>query len=418
MTSFSRPRVRLACCRALFGASGACALFCAGCSASSTDRAWVAMSDQGSSGGSGGSAGLAVGGGLHLDVGGGGGAAGVAVDEACITTTASAQPQPAVLELVLDISGSMAWPPGWAPPADDPEQGPPAGPTKWDITGPALRIAVDSLSADTALGLSVFPNLGDCVIDQPELPITILGKPGASAREAFDDSIRNVDPYGGTPTEDAYSRGVSYLEQTELAGQKFLLLITDGVPTYSLDCEGDGLTPVPTQPLVDAAGAAYQKGIRTFVIGSPGSEAARSALSAMASAGHTAEPGCIDQGPNFCHFDMTAQQDLGSGLAEALRQIASSIVSCQYTIPAPPPGQALDKGKVNVTFVAADGTTHGVPRDASETECNSGWQYSADGKTLQLCSDACQLVNGYQGAGDSVAVVFGCVNQDRGGIPR
>jgi hypothetical protein len=81
-------------------------------------------------------------------------------------------------------------------------------------------------------------------------------------------------------------------------------------------------------------------------------------------------------------------------------------------------GQRLDRGKVNVTFNAPDGATHHIPRDASETECNSGWQYSADGKTLQLCKDACELVNAKQGSVQAVAVVFGCVNQDRGGPPK
>ena len=417
MASLSNARARFVRSTAIFVACGGAALLSAGCSAAGDHHSSVAAPGQGGSGAPSSADGLGVGGGVQLNVNSGG-AASAGVSEACVTTRARAQAEPAVLELVLDISGSMAWPPGWAPPADDPQQGPPAGTTKWDITGPALTAAVDSLSPDTALGLSLFPNADDCAIDQPELPITILGAAGSVARQDFATSIQNVSPYGGTPTEDAYALGVKYLDRSKLPGQKFLLLITDGVPTYAANCKGDGQTPVPTQALIAVAAAAYQKGIRTFVIGSPGSEAARTPLSAMASAGHTAQPGCLDQGPTYCHFDMTQQKDLSAGLATALHQIASSIVSCQYAIPDAPSGQTLDKGKVNVTFTASDGSTHSVPRDASETECNSGWQYSPDGKTIQLCKDACDLVNADHGSNKSTAVVFGCVNQDRGGAPK
>ena len=54
-----------------------------------------------------------------------------------------------------------------------------------------------------------------------------------------------------------------------------------------------------------AAGAGV--GIRTFVIGAPGSESARTVLSKLAQNGGTAPPGCDPEQGN-CHFDMTTKE--------------------------------------------------------------------------------------------------------------
>jgi hypothetical protein len=50
-------------------------------------------------------------------------------------------------------------------------------------------------------------------------------------------------------------------------------------------------------------------GIRTFVVGVPGSEPARTVLSSIAKQGGTAADGCDPQLGN-CHFDMTMAKDL------------------------------------------------------------------------------------------------------------
>ena len=183
-------------------------------------------------------------------------------------------------------------------------------------------------------------------------------------------------PNGGTPTHDAFKIGVATISQTTLTGNRFVVLITDGQPTYAEGCAGTGRQQDANdpRPIIEEARRAAQQGIRTFVIGSPGSEEANAAgfpqartwLSMMAAAGGTAVAGCSDNGPNFCHFDMTQQTDFSKALQDTLKLIVGTVVGCSYPIPAS--SGAIDPNKVNVFFTpAADCGL--VPRFAGMGAC-------------------------------------------------
>ncbi|HEY3495803.1 MAG TPA: vWA domain-containing protein [Polyangiaceae bacterium] len=339
-----------------------------------------------------------------------GGEQGIDPDEACALATDTVEAIPAVLELVIDTSGSMTWPPGWAPTPDD--DTPPPGATKWEITRDALEVAVDTLAPEVALGANFYPNVsgddvGICLLNRVALPIAPLGAAGSSARGDWSSALADVVPIGGTPTEGAYLFGIEQLSSTQLDGSKFLLLITDGTPTCTLDCEcTDDNLPVDSDPLIAEAASALEDGIRTFVIGSPGSEGTRGVLSALATAGGTAKENCSDDGPVYCHFDMTTEPDLANGLARALDQVAMSLRSCEYPIPEPPDDRTLDRDRVNVLYTPSSGETETVPRDPSATKCDEGWQYSDDGKSILLCGEACEAAKADVGA--RVEVLFGC----------
>src|SRR5688572_9440293 len=109
---------------------------------------------------------------------------------------------------------------------------------------------------------------------------------------------------------------------TASGNQKFMLLITDGAPTMSEGCNGgDGdngqVQDMPTEPIIAEIAGAYAQGIRTFLIGSPGSEESaeetggdmRPWLSRAAVESGTDEAGCAVDGPNFCHMDMTRSEE-------------------------------------------------------------------------------------------------------------
>jgi hypothetical protein len=173
------------------------------------------------------------------------------------------------------------------------------------------------------------------------------------------------------------------------------------------------MNPVDPSPLVGAATAAATAGVRTFVIGSPGSDSneagndTRAALSAMAEAGGTAFPGCSHDGPNFCHFDMTQEADFATALTEALAQISGQVLSCTYTIPAPPDGKDLDLEKVNVKlFSSAAVEPELIGQSPEGVACTNGWQYSAGGTELELCGATCEQVKSLSGA--RVEIEFGC----------
>lgn len=330
-------------------------------------------------------------------------------DAACAASTDAARPLPPVVQLVVDTSGSMDWPPGWAP--SSPDDSKPPGATKWEITRDALLDAVASLGPDIALGASFFPSVaqeGDtCLLNEQAVPIALLGEAQSEARAAWEAALGDVDPEGATPTHGAYLFGLEQLTTSKLEGDRVILLLTDGTPTCTLSCEcTEDNEPVDSQPLIGEANEAFANGVRTFVIGSPGSEETRAVLSELAAKGGTARSDCSHDGPEYCHFDMTTTPDLAKGLAQALEEIGMSLRSCEYPIPAPPAGQALDPDLVNVLYTPESADTETIARDASTDECNEGWQYSADGKNIVLCGAACERVRAEPSG--TVEVLFGC----------
>ena len=139
--------------------------------------------------------------------------------------------------------------------------------------------------------------------------------------------LQNQRTAGNTPTHDAFLYAVDTIAASPLMGNKYVVLVTDGSPTFSLGCVGDGRTSVDTAPLIQAAAEATTRGVKTFVIGSPGSEEARSSLSAMATQGGTAPPGCSDTGPTYCHFDIDNGAGLVSSAQRGLQRFTGSVIT-------------------------------------------------------------------------------------------
>jgi hypothetical protein len=300
------------------------------------------------------------------------------------------------LELLVDTSGSMS------------QRAPGVRGSKWQVTSQALLSAVEGMPSETSVGVVFYPNVPNnaqpCFDQSEVVSAAPLAAAGSAQRQKINTAFGRQNPRGGTPTHDAYRYTLTQLEASSTAGSRFVVLITDGQATYSLGCKGGGQNAVDPQPLIDEAARALAAGIYTFVIGSPGSEGARTSLSQMAEPGGTATPGCSHNGPNYCHFDMTTQNDLGAGLANALSEITGIALSCRYDIPAAPAGNVLDPDKVNILFAPPGGTQQLIPR-SSGSGCASGWQYSADQSQIQLCGSTCDEVRGSNGG---VTLQFGC----------
>jgi hypothetical protein len=330
---------------------------------------------------------------------------------------------PVVIELVVDTSGSMG-------------QAAPGGTaSKWVVTRDALKAAMNTLPASTGVGVLYFPNMNTtqsdpahdetdpprpvtaCVNEAGALPIDLLGAPGSAHRTAITASLDKLRPAAGTPTADAYGIGLTAIQATTLPGKRFIVLITDGQPTFLSGCRGTGniVDAVDPRPIIDLVKGGMAGGIETFLIGSPGSEQvgvpvfadARTWLSMAASIGGTATPGCSDNGPNFCHFDMSQKPNFAEALRGALQQIVGSVLSCEYTLPPPPAGTTLDPSKVNVIFTS-EGTKPELIGKSPDGACTAGWQYSADGAHVDLCPDTCNRVQGSQNP--QVDLLFGCTS--------
>ena len=190
------------------------------------------------------------------------------------------------------------------------------------------------------------------------------------------------------------------------------MLVTDGVPTLSQGCQGpDSFSaPVDPSPIIDAIAAAEQSGILTVVIGAPGSSSvtsnldARHWLSKAARAGGTARCNCSDDGPSFCHVDMSQSTDLAAGIGYALRQVSCGLVNCQSMLPPPPVGGALDPCKVNIAYHTS--TETGLIRRNDASDCQYGWHLSDDDKMLEICPGTCAALQCEPYS--SLLMFFGC----------
>jgi hypothetical protein len=332
---------------------------------------------------------------------GGSGTAGDGGVTKCTGTEQGTTPLPPLLEFLIDYSGSM--------------DQTPMGQTekKYVATAKALEQAFTDMADGTGTGLIFYPNVGSgkgggggmCINRQEAVKMQALD---ATVRGQLITQLQMKRTSGATPTHDAFNYAVDTVAASTLMGNKYVVLVTDGSPTYALNCMGDGMTAVQNAPLIQAVSDAnIMRGIKTFVIGSPGSEAARADLSAMATQGGTAPPGCSDAGPTYCHFDMTTAPDLSAALNAAFKAITGSVITCNYTIPPPTNGMTVDPNLVNVKFTNSAGTVTEVKKDPDPNgACNSGWQYASNNTQIVLCPDTCDQVKADPMS--KVNVVLGC----------
>jgi hypothetical protein len=292
--------------------------------------------------------------------------------------------------------------------------------TKWDITRDALKEVLGTLPEELAIGLFFYPNmptegsrtprpLAACVnVDEGIAVAPLTAQHRARLIAAVDDQ----EPDGWTPTHGAYQHSLeSSLLPATYPGQKYLLLITDGLPTLTLECTGDvnsnSPDPVDSDPIIAEVARARGEGVRTFLIGSPGSEDGRQWMSEAAIQGATARAGCRINGAPYCHMDMTTAPDFGAALRAGLNQVTGEI-SCTYDIPEPPMGQSIDPALVNLIVTTSSGASQLVLPD-SMGDCSEGWQIK--GNQVVLCDGTCSRV---QADGASLQLLFGC---ESGSVP-
>ena len=207
-----------------------------------------------------------------------------------------------------------------------------------------------------------------------------------------------------TPTHDAYNAAVNHFAAANTLGQKYILLMTDGQPTVTEGCyrslgqcsaesAGDGAM----NDVINAVAAAYQdQQIKTFILGSPGSEVHSETgldnrwwLSQAAEQGMTSPGNCSHTAEPYCHFDMTVEQDFAQGLNEALAAIIGMVAQCEYALPSAPPGESLDTNAIHLV-IAAGGTDMIEVYRAPTSECSHGWYL--DGDRVRLCPATCEVV--------------------------
>ena len=335
-------------------------------------------------------------------------------DAECASEEVAGDLKPANMLFVIDKSGSMN--------CNLPEDGQttqecevtpakefPELPSKWELTRAALVDALTALqgsSVPVRVGVTVFPTDDWCrVVQGANVPIAELddAQRGAQIVSDIDAFLDAVVPDGNTPLAGATILAYAHLHDTLLRdassidGNLFVVLLTDGYET----CAPEYLEPLVNQDVPNAG----LIGIRTFVIGVPGSEDARSLLSSIAQVGGTAaSPDCLagnaDPTVGDCHFDMTESENFAADLADTLEQISGTALTCELDVPQNTGGRGVDLDQVNV-----DVNDEPIrPTDCS-VDGNSGWQYIDNQTRIQLCGTACDEA---MELNSTVKIVLGC----------
>jgi hypothetical protein len=362
-----------------------------------------------------GTSGKDAGSGLSAEVGGGTGPtdldAGastqptISPDAACLTSTNSAKAKPASLLFQLDVSGSMNCPATDTASASCTA----SASSRWSVFRSKLEATLATLPDQNSAGLMHYPTGSGIFSGQPtgcipQAPDVAVG-PLATTRGQIGTSLDARTPVGGTPTHDAVSVALAQLQKVPATtGNRFLVIATDGNATFCAGCNlscGSAELATDGDAMVAEVAAAAKAGIRTFVIGVPGSQGFRSILSRLATAGGTkVSPSCSDAGPNYCHYDMTTAADFGVALQAALASIGGAALSCTYDIPKS--DGSFDPGLVNVD-ISSGGKETQVGRDPKRT---NGWDYSDDGTQIVLYGPACDEAKGTTDG--AVTILYGC----------
>lgn len=320
--------------------------------------------------------------------------------------------------VVLDKSGSTA---------DQPKG---FNVTIWEGLKAALTTALDAAKDRVSFGLELFPYPSDptkpiaatCSPDECcQMPatadMTVPIESGVTAVPKIIAALNATGPGGGTPTAVALKHAYDYFTTgagAALDGEKFVLLATDGGPNcdMALQCDAascttnlEGHCPTGVNCCTNASAgcvddlatitqikALRDKGVNTFVVGIPGSEAYSRYLDQFAVAGGQVNPNAP---PSYYRVDASAGVD---GLTSVFSAITTQLVtSCEIDLSTPP----RDPDQVNVAL-----NCQLVPR--SGTTGTDGWvlDTTSDPAKVTLQGNLCRWVQ-QQGA-DRVDIVFGC----------
>ncbi len=296
--------------------------------------------------------------------------------DACGSVALSSSVSPGNIVVVFDQSDSMNQP-------FDNADGGSAGP-KYKVAEDALATALAPQAGELSVGAIFFPtaNTGtttcaatvDAIGKAPQIAI----EPGKKFITDFQGhfAAKGWSLILGTPTVLALKAADTALPNpSPLKGQRAVVILTDGAPTCNT-VQADILAPIQDM---------LTRGIKTYVIGLPGSANAATLLDAMAMAGGTTS--------YLSPSDPIA-------LETALAQITSSTIDqCTISLTPQPPD-------LNEVYLIATDPAHPGGVEIPRTDGGDGWTLSADGTTATLTGDVCTTAKA--GGYTTLQFVYGC----------
>jgi hypothetical protein len=327
------------------------------------------------------------------------------VDGACGGTMMKASARDANLLLVLDKSGSMLQKPdGFAV-------------KKWDAVKVALRDALTPVKGKISLGLAMYPNDTTASGDACAMPSGSAGVTVPVAADSVDKIIEAVNgamPSGATPTAKALASALDYFTNgsgKDLKGDKYVILATDGGPncdssitcgaetcTTNIDgsCDTGGNCCDPSRSKIsclDDKGVIGQidalkaAGVKTFVIGIPGTEAYKSYLDQFAEHG-----GMMSSGGDTKYYSVSAEGGV-AGLTSVFSLITGELITtCKIALDTTAP----DPSQINVYV-----DEKVIPQGGA-----NGWDYDPASNTITIKGATCDQVK-TKGA-KVISVSYGC----------
>lgn len=311
-------------------------------------------------------------------------------DAACATLVVPTTRAPGAILLVVDRSFSMSEDANGTQPKFP-------GDAKWDVAQPILIDLVKGLPTGLELGVELFPSaLGCAVAAAPQVQLGDI----TTTRASVVSTLSGAGPVGDTPTTPALQLAFQALAQRTDAGAKVVVFLSDGAP----NC---GSSESSVQAAV--ADAAKKSGIKTYVVGIPGSP--YTSFSKLAVAGGTRRtPQCLEvcdatwsDVDKCCHYVASAQ-DFKKTLTQALSDIAAKLkTDCIYKVPKPTNGFSPDLVNVSVSL---DGTTDNVVVRDDDPNAG-GWSYTdATDDYLVLHGKICADILASKSS--HVEIVVGC----------
>jgi hypothetical protein len=212
----------------------------------------------------------------------------------------------------------------------------------------------------------------------------------------FTPAQANLGPHDGTPTRPALEGAVNFVRdwiQKNPTHTGVVVLATDGYPSTAI-CTPQ-LNDMASVIAVAQMAAAWTPPVRTYVIGIGNVKN----LNQVAVAGGTGQAAFV--------IDTTSQQ-MQQLFAAALEAIRTSVIPCEYPIPA---SGSFDVTQVNVQYTPG-GTNApvavGKAIDLADCQGRDGWYYDqpAQPHSVVMCPTMCAKLQRDRGA--SVEVLFGC----------
>jgi von Willebrand factor type A domain len=405
------------------------------CSSSGNDESLFGETDGGSGGSSGTGASTGSGGGfIGSDASSNGGGDGSTIiegpDGSCGASPFNAANRPANILLVIDRSGSMS---------EKFAQTDAGDVSRWAAMKSAIGSTVANANPSLSFGLELFPYSTDpkaamCALPSGAASIQVPIAGHDVAVNQINTALASTNPGGGTPTSAALKNAFDYFTGgagKDLAGDKFVLLATDGGPncnaahaacgaeTCTTNLDGQCPSPDAGGPAnccealgelgksfclddaatVDALNGLKNAGIKTFVMGIlegvPGTATYAATLDQLAEAGGELNP---NQPPKYFKVDSAGGVE---GLTGVFAAITTQLIkTCEFQLQSEPP----DRGLLNVTI---DGKT--LPPAG-----NDGWELissdAGEPPTIVIKGATCASVQ--QSGAKSVEIVYGCPTVD------